>query len=379
MSLVIIGSGLAGYTLAREFRKLDQETPLTVITADDGAFYSKPMLSNALSRGKDAAALVTSSAAEMVTTLDATILTETIVEGFDSDQRVVTTSKGEVSFDRLVLACGAIPFRPPLEGDAADDVLSINNLSDYSRYRERLAGAEHVAIIGPGLIGCEFANDLIAANKRVTIIGPDAYPISTLLPEAVGNGLQSAFAELGVGWHLGATVKAVNHTSSGYHMTLDNGSEFDADLVVSAVGLRANIALAEAAGLEVNRGIVTNRLLETSAENIYAIGDCAEVAGLNLQFVAPLMAEARTLAKTLSGTATEISYPAMPVVIKTPSYPLVTSPPPRGAEGEWSVDGEPPNTAARFSDANGNLLGFALSGDRVAEKQALTKMLPAML
>lgn len=379
MSLVIIGSGLAGYTVAREFRKLDQSTALTLITSDDGAFYSKPMLSNALSRGKDAAGLVTSSADEMRANLNATIMTATEVKQIDPEHRVVMTSSGDVTYDSLVLACGAIPFRPPIAGDAAEEVLSINNLTDYAHFRERLERAKRVAIIGPGLIGCEFANDLVTTEREVAIIGPDPHPISTLLPATVGKALQAALTQRGVKWHLGTTAAAVNREDSQYCITLESGAKLMADLVISAVGLHPNTALAESAGLDINRGVVTNRLLETSVKSIYAVGDCAEVVGLNLPFVAPLMAGARALAKTLSSTPTEVVYPAMPVAIKTPACPLVVSPPPRGAAGEWSYAGEPPDIAARFSDADGNLLGFALAGDAVKEKQLLTAALPPLL
>lgn len=378
-ALVIIGSGLAGYTLAREFRKLDEQAPLTIISSDDGSFYSKPMLSNALSKGKEIAQLITSSADEMREKLNATIMSHTSVLAIDTKAHVVSTTHGDIKYQSLLLATGAIPFRPPMTGDAVDEVLSINNLDDYARFRERLEEAQRVAIIGPGLIGCEFANDMLNIGKGVTIIGPDPYPISGLLPTVVGRVLKSALSAQGLALHLGTTATAVDNNGAGYRITLDNGSEITANLVISAVGLRPNIALADAAGIEVNRGIVTDQYLQTSASDVYALGDCAEVNGLNLLFVAPLMAGARALAKTLSGETTAVEYPAMPVVIKTPTCPLVVSPPPRDTEGEWRYEGKAPNITARFSDTSGTLLGFALSGDAVAEKQALTATLPPVL
>ncbi len=305
-------------------------------------------------------------------------MNHTNVSAIDAERRMVTTSNGDVAYHALVLACGAVPIRPPMDGDATDEVLSINNLTDYARFREHLEKAQRVAIIGPGLIGCEFGNDLVNAGKAVTIIGPDAYPVSGLLPTTVGRALKSALSTQGVAWHLGNTVKAVNSNGTGYRITLDSGSEITADLVISAVGLRPNITLAETTGLNVNRGIVTNRLLQTSASNIYALGDCAEVDGMNLPFIAPMMVGARALAKTLSGNETAIDYPAMPVVIKTPSCPLVVSPPPRDADGEWSYEGDAPNITARFNDADGNLMGFALAGDAVMKKQEFTSLLAAI-
>jgi rubredoxin-NAD+ reductase len=233
--------------------------------------------------------------------------------------------------------------------------------------------------MGPGLIGCEFANDLASQDIEVDVFGPDPWPISTLLPEAAGRALQEALSAAGIRFHLGATAERIDRADGGYRLTLKTGTALQADLVLSAVGLRPDTALARAAGLEVNRGIVTDRLLHTSDPQVYALGDCAEVAGLNLPFVMPIMHAARALAKTLAGEPTEVAYPPMPVVIKTPALATVVAPPPRGGAGDWRVTGSASDIRAIFESAEGELLGFALTGAAAAEKQALTKLLPPVL
>jgi rubredoxin-NAD+ reductase len=137
--------------------------------------------------------------------------------------------------------------------------------------------------------------------------------------------------------------------------------------------------LAAAAGLQINRGIVVDRELRSSHASIYALGDCAEVAGLNLQYVMPLMHCARALAQTLAGKPTAVSYGPMPVTVKTPVCPLVVSPPPRGLPGEWTVEGSGSDIKALCRDAAGSLLGYALTGTAVQGKLALNKQLPALL
>jgi rubredoxin-NAD+ reductase len=124
---------------------------------------------------------------------------------------------------------------------------------------------------------------------------------------------------------------------------------------------------------------VTDRLLATSANNVYAFGDCAEVAGHVLVYVAPLMTAAKALAKTLTGEPTEVVYPAMPVTVKVPACPLVVSPAPHDAAGEWTIVEDGNNVVAEFRDASGALLGFALTGDGTKEKMRLQKELPAIL
>jgi len=149
--------------------------------------------------------------------------------------------------------------------------------------------------------------------------------------------------------------------------------------VVSAIGLRPRVDLAAAAGLQTSRGILVDRELKTSHANIYALGDCAEVDGLNLLYVMPLMSCARALAQTLAGTPTAVKYGPMPITVKTPVCPLVVSPPPRGTNGVWSVEGQGADIKALCHDADGNLLGYALTGTAVMEKLALNKTLPALL
>ena len=379
--IVIIGTGIAGYTLAREFRKLDKHAPLLIITADDGRSYPKPMLSNALTKGKSADQLAMFDADTMANTLAAEIITNSVVSQIDPQQKKITIFGREaLKYDKLVLAVGAEPIITRNE----NNTIKINSLDDYVLCRDQLIGAGHVALIGPGLIGCEFANDLTNVGIKVSVIGPDPHPMSNLLPAPIGKELREVLAQAGVDWYLGTTVSDVNQgEDSAYELKLqDGGVVINADVVVSAIGLKPNIELAQKIGLVTARGIVTDDKLQTSQESIYALGDCAEVAGHSLLFIAPIMAAAKALAKTLVGQPTAVIYPAMPIAIKTPSYPLVVASPSREAIGEWQFEASPSGFGIKalfVGAADDTLLGFVLSGDAVSEKQALTKQLPGLL
>lgn len=377
--VAIIGTGLAGYTAAREFRKLDPDTPLVLVSADDAGFYSKPMLSNALAQGKTAANLLVTPAEQMAAQLRADIRAHTQVVSIDTADKRLQLDTGELAYSRLVLALGADPLRLPLGGDAADEVLSVNDRADYARFRERIADKKRIVILGGGLIGCEFANDLVSVGLEVAVIDIATHPLGRLVPAEVGKAMQNALATWGVAWHLGVSATTVNRAGAGLRITLSDGTELDADAVLSAIGLRPRTRLAAAAGLTINRGIVTDRFLATSDPNIHALGDCAEVEGLVLPFVMPLMQGARTLAKTLAGTPTPVSYPAMPVVVKTPACPLVMSPPAAQAAGDWSIESGCDGVRALFRDPQGALLGFALAGAASNDRQALTRQLPPTL
>lgn len=378
--IVIIGTGLAGYSLAKELRKLDAGRPLVLLSADDGRFYSKPLLSNALAKGKEPDELATASAGEMAQQLNAVVRSHCQVQALHPARREVELDGGEhLAYDRLVLALGADPVRIPFAGDAADEVLSVNDLADYARFRSRLEGVQKVMILGAGLIGCEFANDLCQAGYQVAVADLADQPLGRLLPPESGAALRAGLEAAGVEWHLGTGAERIDRADNGYRVTLGDGAQVEANLVLSAIGLRPRTVLAREAGLRVDRGIVTDRLLRSSDPHIHALGDCLEVEGLVLPYVMPIMNGARALARTLTGTPTELVYPAMPVVVKTPAHPVVVSPPPMGREGRWRTEVDAEGTAGFFESPDGELLGFALTGSRVAEKQALTRRLPAVL
>jgi rubredoxin---NAD+ reductase len=381
--IVIIGTGLAGYTLARELRRLDKTAPLTMITADDGGFYSKPMLSNAFAQKKQAAQLVTQTAAQMAAQLDAQILTGQRVTTIDPVRKLVTTTERELTYSKLVIAAGAQPIRLTIAGDAADQVLSVNNIDDYALFRDRVDGAAsegpaRVAILGAGLIGCEFADDLASAGHLVTLIDPNPVPLSALAAPALSRGLHDALHARGVVMHLGTTASRIDRAGRDLQITLANGTVLQTDIVLSAVGLRSDLRLAQVAGLKTGRGILVNVMGETSASDIFALGDCAEYALDNgetcsLPYIAPLMTAARAIARTLSGEPTAIELKPAPVMVKTPSYPLALVPPPRAAidSGRWHDEHANGRTVSRFCDAQGVMLGFGLAPQEAGLRQAL--------
>jgi rubredoxin-NAD+ reductase len=375
--IVVLGSGLAGYALVRELRKLDHDAEITLISQDSGDFYSKPMLSNALAQGKTAESLVTTAAAEMSKQLDITLLPHTQVIGIRRERKELQTSAGVIEYRRLVLALGADPIRLPLQGDAADAVVSVNDLADYAKFRSALASAKTVAIIGGGLIGCEFANDLAGAGYAVTVIDPTAYPLSGLIPEAAGRQLLAPLTSLGVTWRFGVAVKAVDRAATGYALTLTDGTALSADLVLSAVGLRPRIELARSAGLAVNRGIVVDAQLRSNDADIFALGDCAEIGGRVLPYVLPIMHAARTLARVLTGEDARVEFPAMPVVVKTPAHPVAVLPVARGAPGTWRSLAEGQGIKLGFFDEQDKLRGFALTGTHSAQRNEMVKQVSA--
>ena len=150
-------------------------------------------------------------------------------------------------------------------------------------------------------------------------------------------------------------------------------------MVLSAIGVQPNVDLAHWAGLKVNYGIVVDRNLRTSIPNIFAIGDCAELEGRVLPYVAPILAGSKALAATLLGEDTNVVYGPMPVAIKTTLFPLVASAVPLGAHGHWNIQVKDQGIKALFEKQTGELVGMVLGGDAVKERAALSRRLPALM
>jgi rubredoxin-NAD+ reductase len=377
--IVIIGSGLAGFTVIRELRKLDKAVPITLVTREPGYFYSKPMLSTALASNKSAEQLVSTNAEGMATQLEITILDDLDVTEINTASQTIETSKGSIPYGKLVLGLGADQIRLPLQGNAAKEVITVNDLEEYAQFRKAIAGKKRIVILGAGLIGCEFANDLVLGSYEVDVIDLAPQALGRLLPDAAAQALQAKLSEAGVRWHFGTTVQSVDRNGESLTVTLANGTVITSDVFLSAVGLKPRLDLAKASGIATGTGITVNRQLETSAKNVFAIGDCAEVDGLVLPYVMPIMQAARALAPNLIGQPATLTYPAMPVMVKTPALPTVVSPPAKGAVGDWKISTVEGGLEARFESSDGKLLGFALLGTATAQRGALTKELPPIL
>jgi rubredoxin-NAD+ reductase len=224
---------------------------------------------------------------------------------------------------------------------------------------------------------------LIHAGYQVSVVDPASRPLGALLPEAASESLRLALQDLGVEWHFGTTVQAVNQAGesaeSSLQVTLANGQTIPANVVLSAIGLRADTRMALAAGLACERGIQVDAALHTSAPNVYALGDSAQYASAGnttLPYVMPIMNAARALAQTLSGNKTEVVFPVMPVAVKTPALPLMISPPKMGSSGQWT------STEAhvwQFNNEQNVTTGFVLAGAQTSKRAEMVKLLQAAL
>lgn len=377
--IIVVGAGMAAYALARSLRQRDAMVPLLLVTRDAGAVYAKPALSNGFAHGRAALGMVSSSAEQAGASLHAEVQTNTCVRRIDCAAGAIELDTGRLAYSSLVLATGARPVPLSLAGSGGADIMSINHLDDYVLLRQRLATAgvqARVTILGAGLVGCELADDLLTGGFRVTLIDPQARLLAALAAPGLSDALESALRERGLDVHLNAACTRLERAGANLRLTLDSGALIDTDLVIAAVGVRPALELARASGLATARGIVVDAFGRTSAPNVYALGDCAEYAGIDggttvLPYVAPMLAAARAIAATLSGSPTPIDLAPQAVMVKTPSCALALWPPERGLDGEWRHEHMDGRVVARFVDTEGIVRGWGLSDPLPALRQAL--------
>ena len=325
--IVIIGAGLAGWHVVDAIRAKDKDIPITLITADNGDRYHKPMLTMAISQQKNAADLVRATGSDAAKAANINLLANTQVTDIDPASQTVQlisalrldpvyTNYATISYDKLVLAMGAHPIFP--KSLPEDLVWHVNHIERFGQLQEKLAaGSQRVAIVGAGMVGTEIAEDLLKAGHEVTLIDLNDAPLSQMLPAQATARIAKAIKSQGIHFLGGYQVSNVTRHDDGKLQvsyepvaaatdsdTAQTLEPLIVDHVIASTGLTVDDKLPTAAGVEFNRrtGIVVDApTLRTNTDNIYAIGDCMSINGVACRYVAPLRAQAATIADDILG------------------------------------------------------------------------------
>ncbi|WP_033295088.1 NAD(P)/FAD-dependent oxidoreductase [Amycolatopsis jejuensis] len=307
-NVVVVGYGMAGARLADEIRRRDpkaERVRLTVLGAEQHPAYNRVLLSSVVAGGMNPDT-VRLHDAEWAGRSQVDLHLGVTVTRLDPAQRLVQTSTGEFSYDSLVLATGATPWLPPVEGlEPGPEVVTFRTLDDCARILDAARPGAPVVVLGGGLLGLEAARGLAGRGANVTVVHPYSHLLERQLDSGAGRVLARQLADLGVTFRF--EVTAARHLP-GDGLKLDDGSFVPADLVVVAAGVRPEAALAEAAGLAVDRGVLVDDLLRTSDGRIHALGDCAVHPGAPAGLVQPAWEQAAVLADLLTGTDTGARY-----------------------------------------------------------------------
>jgi rubredoxin-NAD+ reductase len=322
--VVIVGAGVAGWSVAEAIRAQDAELPITLVTACSGDIYHKPELSVALGRGLSPEKLLRETGPAAASRLGLRLMAETVAVGLAPERHRLRTTRGILPYTHLVLGHGARPALPP----GLDPALCwrVNDLAAWAALHAELArGPRTVAVVGAGMVGCELAEDLARAGHTVTLVGAAEWPLPEWLPAVAGRRLLAALQGLGIAYRGRTMVSGLTRLPDGaIALTLDEGPALVAQTVIAATGLATPSRLVRAAGLTFDRGIAVDpETLRTSRPDIFALGDCISLGGQPCRFIEPVGRQADAIAHAILGRPHPGYAHSAPVIrLKTRSLPV---------------------------------------------------------
>jgi len=271
-SIVIIGGGAAGVAAAEMVRRQGYDGPVTLISADADPPVDRPNLSKDYLAGDAQEDWIPLWPDDFYVKQRIDLVLSRRVSSIDPANRTVHLDDGSKrQYGALLLATGADPVHLPIPGAQDERVRYLRSFADSRAIVERATTARHVVVAGASFIGLEVAASLRARGIAVDVVAPDSMPLERVMGLEVGRFIRSLHEAQGVTFHLGQTVARID----GRTVTLSDGTAIDCDFVVMGVGVKPAVAIAEQAGLAMDRGISVNEYLETSAPGIYAAGDVA--------------------------------------------------------------------------------------------------------
>ena len=271
-SVVIVGGGAAGLAAADMLRREGFQGVLTMISADDSAPYDRPNLSKDFLAGTAPDDWIPLRTPEFYAERHIDLMLNARVSSLDVQQHRVTLEDGRhYAFEALLIATGADPARLEIPGAADSQIHYLRTFADSRAIVAQAASAKRVMVVGASFIGLEVAASLRARGLDVHVVGPESVPLERIMGPEVGRFVRELHESQGVVFHLGRTVGRIE----GSRATLSDGTTLAADFVVVGVGVRPSLALAESAGVAVDRGIKVDAYLQTSAAGVFAAGDVA--------------------------------------------------------------------------------------------------------
>ncbi|WP_096188752.1 nitrite reductase large subunit NirB [Evansella halocellulosilytica] len=307
--LVFVGNGMAGIRCLEEILKLNPDRfEITVFGSEPHPNYNRIMLSSVL-QGDTTVNDIVLNSYEWYEKNNISLFTSETVENIDKKKQIVHTDKGRtVQYDDLILATGSHPFMLPLPGADKEGVIAFRNIEDCEEMIHASNKYKRAVVIGGGLLGLEAARGLLNLGMEVDVVHIIDYLMERQLDPTASTLLKQELEKQGMNFLMNHQTEAILGETRVEKVVFKNGKVVNADLVVMAVGIKPNVDVAKASGIETNRGIIVNDYMETSAPNIYALGECAEHREMVYGLVAPLYEQGKVLAKKICNQNLENGY-----------------------------------------------------------------------
>lgn len=304
--LVLIGNGMAGVNCIEQILKLaPNRYDITIFGSEPHPNYNRILLSSVLAGDADMNDIVINSW-DWYRENNIIIHAGHTVNAIDTKYKIVRTESGiQVPYDDVIIATGSLPFMLPLPGADKKGVIAFRDIKDCETMMEASKKYKKAVVIGGGLLGLEAARGLLNLNMEVSVVHSNRILMNRQMDETGGIMLQKELQQQGMKFLLGKHTEKILGKDRVTGLRFTDGSEESADLVVMAVGIKPNMAMAKKSGIEVNRGILVNDFMETNIPNVYSVGECVEHRGISYGLVAPLYEQAAVLAKKLAGLETE--------------------------------------------------------------------------
>jgi apoptosis-inducing factor 3 len=311
--IVIVGGGAAGFAAVEMLRREEYHGSLVMLSNDDASPVDRPNLSKDYLAGSAPEDWVPLRPDSFYSENDIDLRLATNVVGIDWHSREVALADGSnVPYDRLLLATGAQPVRLSIPGADQPHVHTLRSLANCRAIIEHAKTARRVVVLGASFIGLEVAAALRARKLEVHVVAPDKRPMERILGPQMGDFVRSLHEEHGIVFHLEDTANSID----GNQVKLKGGGTLAADLVVAGIGVRPRVQLAEKAGLTVDRGVVVNAYLETSAPGVFAAGDIArwpdKYSGANIRVEHWVVAERQGQTAALNMMGNREPFAAVP-------------------------------------------------------------------
>ncbi|EIJ33660.1 FAD-dependent oxidoreductase [Thiothrix nivea] len=298
---VIVGAGIAGWSLAERLRSHDPNMTITIFTLDDGDYYYKPSISESISKRKSKTDLVLAHGHDRANLLNVNLYSKTEVLGINRTAKQLITASGKYSYEKLVLSVGASPIKI-FPKNIQPYIFFLNNLDQYEVLASNLLNNhKSILVVGAGLVGCEISDDLSRAGHKIWLHDISPRILSKITSEEVSSFIQNKFSKTGVKFILNCSILSIEKNKNNFLVNFSSGKKITCDIIISVVGLKPNIHLAFNTEIATGSGIKVDDYMMTSDPNIWAIGDCIEHAGETAFFIDNIMHQVEIAANAICG------------------------------------------------------------------------------